>query len=112
MSCEPIRSKIFLGGFDARRHVFALDPHHQGKFREMKDAVPALGKHDNLVLGVLDELASPALPTHRLNLYGLLLTPQHLTSSWPHLLTPFAQKMSEVLSSTALRIALARFSQE
>ena len=42
----------------------------------MEDAIIALGKHDHLVPGLLEELAPPALPTHGLPAGGLLFTPQ------------------------------------
>src|SRR6266850_5857105 len=42
----------------------------------MEDAVPALGAHDDLVAGLLEELALPPLPAHRLSYHRRLLTAQ------------------------------------
>src|SRR4029453_451593 len=42
----------------------------------MKDAVPALSKHDDLVPSLLEELPPPALPTHWLSSQLGLLTAQ------------------------------------
>src|SRR5262245_29730820 len=42
----------------------------------MKDAVPALGKHNDLVAGLLEDLAPPPLPAHRLSSHRYPLTAQ------------------------------------
>src|SRR6266511_1954806 len=76
MSWEPERGQNFLGCPDAWRHVLQLDPYQQGECRDRREAVPALGKYDDLVPSLFQELASPALPAHRLTPYGFLLTLQ------------------------------------
>jgi hypothetical protein len=50
VTCEPVFGQHFLECFDAWRHVFELAPPKQGKLRERKDALPLLGKDDDLVL--------------------------------------------------------------
>jgi hypothetical protein len=45
----------------------------------MKDAVPALGEGDDPVPGLLDKLASPALPAHWLNPHGILFTAEPIS---------------------------------
>src|SRR5262245_26808380 len=52
----------FLGVPNAWRYVLQLDRNQQDKFSAMKDAVAALRKHNDLVAGLLQELAPPALP--------------------------------------------------
>jgi hypothetical protein len=44
MGGESVLGQHFLGCPDSWRHVFLLDLHQQGEFRDMKDAIPALGK--------------------------------------------------------------------
>jgi hypothetical protein len=61
---------------DPWRHVLELDPHQQDEFSEMKNAIVSLGKDDNLVPGLLQELASPALPPHWLTSEGFSFTLQ------------------------------------
>src|SRR5919108_3420184 len=53
---------------------FATEP--QGVLHQMKDAVIALGKHDDLLPSPLQELAPPALPADRLTPPVLALTLQ------------------------------------
>jgi hypothetical protein len=42
----------------------------------MKDAIAPLGKHYHLLPRLLQELAAPALPAHRLSAHGVALTLQ------------------------------------
>src|SRR5262249_46943053 len=60
----------FLACANLRHHILESDPHQQSEFRDMKDAIGPLGKHDDLVPGLLQELAAPALPSYRLPLQG------------------------------------------
>ena len=76
MTCEPVFGQHFLECPDAWRHIFELDPHQQGEFGDRKDTVPALSKDDDLVPGLLQELAPPPLPTHRFSSQLCLLTLQ------------------------------------
>ena len=76
VTCEPVLGQYFLECPDAWRHVLKLDPYQQSEFSDMKNTVPAASKDDDLVPGLLQELAPPPLPTHRLSLQLCLLTRQ------------------------------------
>jgi hypothetical protein len=76
MGSEPELGQHFSGYPYTCRHVFELDLHQQGEFRPMKDAIPVLGKHDDLAPGLLDEPAPLPLPTHWLPSHLGLLTVQ------------------------------------
>ena len=71
---EPILCQDFLARADPRRAIFDSHPHQQRIFRHMKHAIITLGKHDDQVPGLLEELATPALPADWLAPCGFWLT--------------------------------------
>lgn len=66
MRCEPIFCENCLARTDAWRHILELDPQQEGEFGHRKDAVAVLGKDDDLVPVLCQELAPPALPAEGL----------------------------------------------
>ena len=49
MRREPVFGQDLLLCADVWGHIFELDPQQEGEFGHRKDAVAALGKHDDLV---------------------------------------------------------------
>ena len=65
MRGELICCENFLARTDAWRHILEPDPQQQRVLGHLKDAVVILGKDDDMVSGVLQELSSPVLPASR-----------------------------------------------
>jgi hypothetical protein len=63
MGCEPKFGQNFLVCTDAGRYILALDPSQDRVFRDLKDAGAILGKDHDVIAGLWQELATPALPT-------------------------------------------------
>src|SRR5512132_4296512 len=74
MGCEPVFGQDLLSCTDPGRSIFEVDPYQQRVLRDMKDAVVALGKDDDQIPHLLQELAAPALPADGLSPGVLLLT--------------------------------------
>jgi hypothetical protein len=74
MGYKPVFGHNLLPCTDSGRPIFEVDPYQQRVLREMKDAVGVLGKDDDQIPGLLQELAAPALPTDGLSPGVLLLT--------------------------------------
>ena len=66
MGYDPKFGQNFLVRPDAGRYILALAPSPDRVFRHMKDAVAILGQDNDVIAGLLQELATPALPTDRL----------------------------------------------
>jgi hypothetical protein len=76
MRGEPICCENFLVRTDARRHILESDPHQQRVLGYMKDTVAVPGKDDDMVPGLLHELAAAALLADRLFAQVVLLSLQ------------------------------------
>jgi hypothetical protein len=73
MRCEPVLREDFWPGADLWGSILELGSQEPRVFSHRKDAVIPLGTHDPLVPALLQELAPPALPAHRLFPQGGLL---------------------------------------
>jgi hypothetical protein len=62
MGCEPVFDQDLLMCPDTWGHILELDHQQEGKFGHRKDAVAALGTHDDLVPFLFEKLALPARP--------------------------------------------------
>src|SRR5262245_2920958 len=62
MGCEPKFGENFLARTNAWRHILALHSSQQRVFRHMNNAIAILGNDDDVVSGLLQELAPPTLP--------------------------------------------------
>jgi hypothetical protein len=62
MGCEPVFDQDLLMCPDTWGHILELDHQQEGKFGHWKDAVAALGTHDDLVPFLFEKLALPARP--------------------------------------------------
>ena len=83
MGCEPVFGQDLLMCPNTWGHILELDPQQEDEFGHRKDAVVALGKHDDLVPVLLEELAPPALPAHRLRPGFNCFTPQPIGRRQP-----------------------------
>src|SRR6266850_4576503 len=81
MCCEPIFGQDLLRCADPWGHICELDPQQEGEFGHWKDAVEPLGKDDDLVPVLLEELPAPALPPDRVCPGVVWLTPQAIGGS-------------------------------
>ena len=61
--------------------ILAAEPPWAARYSDMKDAIGPLGDRDHLVPVLLHELASPALPAHRLLSQGCPFTLQPVGGS-------------------------------
>jgi hypothetical protein len=59
---EPILGQDLWAAAEVRRDIFELHSHSPRVFSERKDPIVPLGKHDDLVAGLRQEGAPPALP--------------------------------------------------
>jgi hypothetical protein len=75
MSQEPVFLEHVTATPNLRRRFLQFHPQQEGVFRDMKDSVPALGKDDDFVAVLLEQLAAPALPAHRFIPHRRLLRP-------------------------------------
>jgi hypothetical protein len=60
MRCERISGQDLLSCADAWGHIVELAPQQHGVFGHRKDALAALGKDDELIPVLLEELTAPA----------------------------------------------------
>ena len=83
MGCEPVFGQDLLRCPKTWGHILELDPQQEDEFGHRKDAIVALGIHDDLVPVLLEELAPPALPAHRLRPGFTCFTPQPIGRRQP-----------------------------
>ena len=76
MCCQPIFGQDLRPCTDPGRAIFDVDAHQQRVLGHMKDGIVVLGKDDDLIPGLFQELAAPALPADRLFPHSVLLTLQ------------------------------------
>ena len=76
MGGEPVFGQDRLMCPHTWGHIRELAPQQEDEFGHRKDAIVALGTHDDLVPVLLEELAPPALPAHRLRPGFNFFTPQ------------------------------------
>ena len=83
MGCEPVFGQDLLMCPNPWGYILALAPQQEDEFGQRTDAVVALGTHDDLVPVLLEELAPPALPAHRLRPGFNCCTPQPIGRRQP-----------------------------
>jgi hypothetical protein len=97
-----------MAGADAWLPIFELNADEERGFCDMKNPISALCKHNHLLPRLLQELAAPVLPAHRLPTHSLALALQPIVGgqgkhqqgeqdTHPHRSLGYLQGMAQVL---------------